>query len=244
MATNPVPVSELGVTTDSTPTEIIAHCTGKITSNTIQSLKATVKPLFSESKPVVLDLTNVSYLDSSGLGAIVGLYVSAKTAKSQLRLINLNKHLKELFSITRLGQFMAEGRDPNDLVLPWSSGRQRDRVDQSSADYRNPLGNVVPKQLQFGSTVLARLHNGREVEAKLTQIVDSVAGRKVHIQFGVFALIVEEVQIVREVRRWPLRITLTQKDIGYHPTARIAGRPTTMEQKMIVKKTDACSGTE
>jgi anti-sigma B factor antagonist len=118
MATNPVPASELNLTTDSTPIEIIVHCTGKITSNTIQPLKATVKPLFSESKTVVLDLTNVSYLDSSGLGAIVGLYVSAKTAKSQLKLINLNERLKELFSITRLGQFLAEGRDPNDLTLP------------------------------------------------------------------------------------------------------------------------------
>ena len=118
MATNPVSVSELGLTTDSTPTEIVVHCKGKITSNTIQSLKETVKPLFSEGKTVVLDLTNVSYLDSSGLGAIVGLYVSAKTTKSQLKLINMNKHLKELFGITRLGQFMAEGRDPNDLGLP------------------------------------------------------------------------------------------------------------------------------
>jgi anti-sigma B factor antagonist len=118
MATNPVPASELNLTTDSTPTEIMVHCTGKITSNTIQSLKVTVKPLFSERKTVVLDLTNVSYLDSSGLGAIVGLYVSAKTAKSQLKLINLNERLKELFSITRLGQFLAEGRDPNDLGLP------------------------------------------------------------------------------------------------------------------------------
>ena len=118
MATNPVPTSELNLTTDSNPTEIIVNCTGKITSNTIQSLKATVKPLFSESKTVVLDLTNVSYLDSSGLGAIVGLYVSAKTAKSQLKLINLNERLKELFSITRLGQFLAEGRDPNDIALP------------------------------------------------------------------------------------------------------------------------------
>jgi anti-sigma B factor antagonist len=118
MATNPVPISELGLTTDSTPTEIVVHCTGKIASNTTQSLRATVKPLFSESKSVVLDLTNLSYLDSSGLGAIAGLYVSAKTAKSQLKLINLNRHLKEIFSITRLGQFMAEGRDPNYLGLP------------------------------------------------------------------------------------------------------------------------------
>ena len=118
MATNPVPASELGFTTEKTPTETIVHCTGKITSDTSQSLKTTVKPLFSDSKIVVLDLTNVSYLDSSGLGAIIGLYVSAKTAKSKLKLINLNHRLKELFSITRLGQFLAEGRDPDDLGLP------------------------------------------------------------------------------------------------------------------------------
>ena len=40
------------------------HCIGRITSDTTQSLKATVKPLFSESKRVVLDLTDVTYLDS------------------------------------------------------------------------------------------------------------------------------------------------------------------------------------
>jgi anti-sigma B factor antagonist len=118
MATNPAPASELGLTTETTAKEIVVRCTGKITSNTIQSLKTTVKPLFSERKTVVLDLTNVTYLDSSGLGAIVGLYVSAKTASGQLKLVNLNHQLKELFSVTRLGQFLAEGRDPNDLALP------------------------------------------------------------------------------------------------------------------------------
>jgi anti-sigma B factor antagonist len=118
MATNPVPVSELVLGTDRTPTEIIVYCTGKINSNTTQALKATVKPLFSVSKTVVLDLTHVSYMDSSGLGAIVGLYVSAKAADSQLKLINLNERLKELFSIARLGQFLAEGRDPGDPTPP------------------------------------------------------------------------------------------------------------------------------
>ena len=63
-------------------------------------------------------MTNVTYLDSSGLGAIVALYVSAKTANCQLKLINLNQHLKDLFSTTRLGQFLAEERDPDDLGLP------------------------------------------------------------------------------------------------------------------------------
>ena len=118
MATNSAPISELDLKVDRTPAETIVHCTGMITLDTTPSLKTTVKLLFSESKSVVLDLTNVSYMDSSGLGTIVGLYVSAKAASSRLKLINLNQHLKELFSITRLGQVLAEGRDPDELGLP------------------------------------------------------------------------------------------------------------------------------
>ena len=115
MATSPIPGSQLSLTTSRTPTEITVHCAGNITSNTTDSLKTTVKPLFSSSKTVVLDLTNVSYLDSSGLGTIVGLYVTAKTTKCQLKIVNLNDRLKELFSITRLGHVLAEGRDPEEL---------------------------------------------------------------------------------------------------------------------------------
>jgi anti-sigma B factor antagonist len=118
MATNPSSLSELSMVTDRTPTEIVVRCTGKIRSDTTQQLKATVKPLLSETKTVVLDLTNVIYMDSSGLGAIVGLYISSKAVKSRLKLINLNEHLKEIFSITRVGQVMAQGRDPDDLILP------------------------------------------------------------------------------------------------------------------------------
>jgi hypothetical protein len=58
----------------------------------------------------------------------------------------------------------------------------------------------VTKQIDVGSTVTARLHNGRVVVAKVTAIVDSVAGRKVHITFGAFALIVDDTQIVRECK--------------------------------------------
>ena len=55
----------------------------------------------------------------------------------------------------------------------------------------------MPKLIQIGSTVLARLHDGREVEARITKIVDSVAGRRVHIAFGAFALIKNEAHIIR-----------------------------------------------
>lgn len=118
MAANSVPNPELGLTIESTPTETIVHCTGRIVSDTAQSLKTTIKPLLLKDHTVVLDLTDVSYMDSSGLGTMVGLYVSSKAANCELKLINLNARLKELFSITRLGELMTRGRDPDYLVLP------------------------------------------------------------------------------------------------------------------------------
>jgi hypothetical protein len=59
-----------------------------------------------------------------------------------------------------------------------------------------------PKHAQLGAAVRNLRYkptHGREVEAKVTKIVDSVAGRKVHIAFGAFALKVDEVQIIKAV---------------------------------------------
>ena len=55
------------------------------------------------------------------------------------------------------------------------------------------------KQIQVGSIVVVRLYDGREVEAKITKIVDSVAGRKIHIAYGLIALKIDPERIIREV---------------------------------------------
>ena len=103
MAANPVaPKPTLTLATEKTPTETIVRCSGTINSETAGQLTSTARNLMLETKLLVLDLTNVSYLDSSGLGAIVGLYVSAKRTGSKLKLINLSQRVKELFSLTRL----------------------------------------------------------------------------------------------------------------------------------------------
>ena len=107
MAANPTP-TQLDMTTDRTPTGSTVRCTGKITSDTAELLKQTVKPLLSQGTKVTLDLANVSYMDSSGLGTIVGLYASAKAASCELRLVNLSGRLKDLFTITHLGMLMTD----------------------------------------------------------------------------------------------------------------------------------------
>ena len=51
---------------------------------------------------MVLDLSDVTHMDSSGLGAIVGLYVCARGRSCDFDLINLNKQIRDLLAISNL----------------------------------------------------------------------------------------------------------------------------------------------
>ncbi len=105
MAANPVvPTPELSFETSGNRVETVVRCTGKITSATSELFQSTVKRLIPTTKKVVLDLTHVSHMDSSGLGALVGVWISAKRAGCELRLINLSQRLKGLLRITNLAK--------------------------------------------------------------------------------------------------------------------------------------------
>jgi len=47
-------------------------------------------------------LTEVAFVDSMGLGTLVRIYVSAKSAGSRVELVNLGKQIRELLGITNL----------------------------------------------------------------------------------------------------------------------------------------------
>ena len=102
MASNPVSPPELSFETIRNPEEIIVRCTGKITSYSSGELQTTVRSLMPETKCIVLDLTDVSYMDSSGLGAIIAIYLSARRQRCGLKLINLNSRLQDLFRLTKM----------------------------------------------------------------------------------------------------------------------------------------------
>lgn len=84
------------------PDAIVVECRGRLVREASDQLRHTVKPLLSQTKCLVLDLTSLAHMDSSGLGALVGLYVSAKTAGCQLQLINLNQRIRQLLGMTHL----------------------------------------------------------------------------------------------------------------------------------------------
>jgi anti-sigma B factor antagonist len=67
------------------------------------ALREKVKGLLGEGKKkLVLDLKNVTMIDSSGLGALVAAHSSAKSGGAVLRLCNLGSRTNELLQMTRL----------------------------------------------------------------------------------------------------------------------------------------------
>lgn len=95
----------------------IVQCTGKLTAGHTGILRDEVKRLIPQSKKIVLDLTDLTQMDSMGLGTIVGLYVSAKAAGSTLILINLSQRVRELFRITNVWSIL-EVYGENIIRLP------------------------------------------------------------------------------------------------------------------------------
>ena len=58
--------------------------------------------LHQGKKNVLLNLAQVSYVDSAGLGAIVSAYTTVTREGGSLKLSNVTKKLQELLSITKL----------------------------------------------------------------------------------------------------------------------------------------------
>ena len=51
---------------------------------------------------VTLDLTSLDYIDSAGLGIIVGVYKRLQEKNFSIKVVNANEYIKKLFRITKL----------------------------------------------------------------------------------------------------------------------------------------------
>lgn len=54
------------------------------------------------AKRLLLDMGNVTYMDSSGVGELTAAYTSAKNKGCALKLVNLTRKLDDLMQITKL----------------------------------------------------------------------------------------------------------------------------------------------
>jgi anti-sigma B factor antagonist len=81
----------------------IVDCHGRIVfGDESIALREFVKDVLKDNNQVVINLGAVNYIDSGGLGTLVGLYTSARSAGGVIKLANLTNRVGELLQVTKL----------------------------------------------------------------------------------------------------------------------------------------------
>ncbi len=87
-----------------TPNAAILDMNGRITlGDGLADLRDSIREaLAGEQKNILLNLAEVSYIDSSGLGQLIGSYATITNRGGQMKLLNLQKKVVDLMQITKL----------------------------------------------------------------------------------------------------------------------------------------------
>jgi len=82
-------------------------CHGRLVAQTAPQIEELVKPLILAGGKILIDVIDLDYMDSMGLGALVSLKVSAiNKGYCTLELVNLSPKVRQLLSITNLLQVL------------------------------------------------------------------------------------------------------------------------------------------
>ena len=80
----------------------VLKCHGRLVAGVTSILYARVTELIPNSKRIVLDLSDLKHTDSMGLGTLVRLMVSAKSAGCSVELMHLSQQIRNLLGLTNL----------------------------------------------------------------------------------------------------------------------------------------------
>ncbi len=81
----------------------VINCQGRIVFGEESShLRDYLKQVLASSRKLILNFSGVSYIDSGGLGTLVGVYSSARSAGADIKLTGLGQRLRDVLQITKL----------------------------------------------------------------------------------------------------------------------------------------------
>ncbi len=81
----------------------IVSCQGRIMfGDEANALRDFLRQTLTETPRLVLNLSEVTYIDSGGLGTLVGVYSSARAEGADIKLTGLGQRLRDVLQITKL----------------------------------------------------------------------------------------------------------------------------------------------
>ncbi|MFZ1133332.1 MAG: STAS domain-containing protein [Candidatus Korobacteraceae bacterium] len=94
--------SRLTLTVDRKGDVIVVRCNGRLVAGVSDLFYRKVSDLIPGPQRIVLDFTELTHMDSTGIGVLVRMYVSAKSAGCMLELMNVGTSVRQLLGITHV----------------------------------------------------------------------------------------------------------------------------------------------
>jgi anti-sigma B factor antagonist len=94
----------MSLTTREVKDVVIVDMAGRLAAGDgVTALRTTVRQLIDQGKrKFLLNLGDVSYIDSSALGELIHIYTSLRSLQGDVKLLNLTKTAKDLMQMTKL----------------------------------------------------------------------------------------------------------------------------------------------
>ena len=117
----------IDVSTHQTDGIAVVGLRGRITlGEGTEALRDTVRDLLSQGQNrILLNLGEVNYIDSSGIGELVSAFTAAKRQGGEVKLLNLTKKVHDLLQITKLYTVFDVKDDEASAVASFGSSQER-----------------------------------------------------------------------------------------------------------------------
>lgn len=95
----------------------VVYLSGEIDAYTAPKLRETLIPLAEQpGKNITVDLTDVQYIDSTGLGIFIGVLKATHAHEGTLALTGMSERIQRLFSITGLDEVISIERAEEESI--------------------------------------------------------------------------------------------------------------------------------
>ena len=95
----------MNVTIEQSGSLVVGYLSGEIDHHTAKEVRESLDRIISVDKPknLILDFKNVTFMDSSGIGLVMGRYRILKSYKGTVEIKNVSKQTKRLFELAGIG---------------------------------------------------------------------------------------------------------------------------------------------
>lgn len=106
---------------------LVVDCAGRIVfGEESAALRDKVRKLVTENNRIILNLRDITYIDSGGLGTLVSLYTTARNAGGAVKLANLTQRVDDLLQVTKLVTIFEVFDSEEEAIESFKKGAPRD----------------------------------------------------------------------------------------------------------------------